>query len=249
MKNVAMSILRFQTLPWCHLPYPAPSLTAEVSVWAAQTFFFLFFCAVSQCCGASAAIRMSRQHLCLRLTAALHPGRLLPLRGVWRQSTRTFFYRIQTELMKIGDSDERCALAGSRAVDRLWTSLRALTFAGFCCNIWYNLSTWTSLFPPFQEFLPVLAFKGLLIDFWWKLSILKYPATCYHDSRQMFCSIAHEIKLILPSHHYLPHIVLKILPTVPPISPGYHNNLAAKDQNITSSSDNKLSLNVDDISH
>lgn len=103
-----------------------------------------------------------------------------------------------------------------------WTSLRALTFRGFCCNIWYNLSTWTSLFPPFQDFLPFLVFKSLLMSFWRKVPILKCPAARYHGSRQMFCSVAHEAKLILLSHHYCAHIVLT---SIPPISPGYHNNL------------------------
>lgn len=50
MKNVAASILRFQTLPSCHLRYPPPSVMAEVGAWAADTVFFSFV-PVSTCCG------------------------------------------------------------------------------------------------------------------------------------------------------------------------------------------------------
>lgn len=134
-----------------------------------------FFCAVSKCCGSSAAIRMSR-HLCLSCTVIVRylGCRRLVLSDIslpshlWRF---TEFRRSGWTLVTV----MKHASAGSRTADRLWTSLCALTFTGFCCNIWYYLSTWTSLFPPLQEFLPFLAFKGLLMDSWWKFPILKYP--------------------------------------------------------------------------
>lgn len=191
---------------------------------------FFFFSAVSECCGSSAAIRTRRQHLCLRLTAALSPSGTRDVCGSFAASDISLLSRLWrfSEFRRSRWKPVTAMKQVRRREAELWTGCER-TFLlwllqDFCCNIWYNLSTWMSLFPPFLEFLPFLAFRGLLIDFWWKFPILKYPATCYHDSRHLSWDKAHFAESS-------PHIVLKKnLPTVPPISPGYHNNLVTNDQ-------------------